>query len=176
MYCDLCYTNVMKNSTIEISKRLKKARVDAGYRSARAFAQKNDFQYITYSQHEAGKRKIRAETIVTYAEKLNVDPAWLFTGKTFAYEINKDMDDSQSLLPTQKHSNFINPNLLTNIFEELERITTIANITLSNKDKILISTEIYNNTINSENKNFTITSLLDTVLNLIEKILKGKVA
>lgn len=71
------------SSSKGICERLKKTRISAGYRSARAFAIAHNVPYITYSQHEVGKRKTNPETIIKYAEYLNIDPAWLLTGKAY---------------------------------------------------------------------------------------------
>lgn len=163
----------MKDSFIEISSRLKQARIACGHRSARSFALKNNLPYITYSQHEAGKRKINTETIIVYAEKLNVDPAWLFTGKTFTYEADIY---SQDLSKVNNKSELIKPELLINIFDELKKILLSVDINLSDRDKILISAEIYNKTCSSNETNISINSLLDMVLHFIKQILSNKVA
>lgn len=69
------------DSTAAAAARLKSAREQAGFRSARAFAKSANFKPTTYNQHETGKRTLRRTHAEAYAPKLRVDADWLLTGK-----------------------------------------------------------------------------------------------
>ena len=71
----------MTNFAINVSKRLKIARVASGYHSAKEFTEKYAIPSSTYCQHENGNRALTLENVATYAQLLNVDPAWLITGR-----------------------------------------------------------------------------------------------
>ena len=71
----------MANFAINISKRLKIARLASGYNSAKKFTEKYSIPPSTYSQHENAKRILSIENIMYYSKLFNVDPAWLMTGK-----------------------------------------------------------------------------------------------
>jgi len=59
----------MKNN---ISKKLKIARQNAGYATAKDFAKKFDLPMATYYQHEAGKRNPKLDIIKKYCSLLNL--------------------------------------------------------------------------------------------------------
>lgn len=65
----------------DIPKRLKIARIAAGYRTARDFIRVHGIPVSTYSQHERGERVLTLENVGYYSNILNIDPAWLLTGK-----------------------------------------------------------------------------------------------
>ncbi|MCH9643818.1 MAG: helix-turn-helix domain-containing protein [Gammaproteobacteria bacterium] len=67
----------MQELDFQIGKRLQKARKDAGFRSARAFARHYNIPESTYSQHETGKRSLNPRMVRYYCECFNVDANWL---------------------------------------------------------------------------------------------------
>lgn len=71
----------MTNYTEEIAKRLKLARIVSGYQSAKTFTSKYNIPSSTYCNHENGNRSLTLENIANYAKLLNVDIAWLITGR-----------------------------------------------------------------------------------------------
>lgn len=71
----------MAELDIQIGKRLQIARKSLGFKSARSFARKHGIPESTYSQHETGKRSLNPTTMLTYCERLNVNPGWLITGQ-----------------------------------------------------------------------------------------------
>jgi len=65
-----------------IASRLVRARIAAGYKTAKEFAEKNGIPQPTYALHESGKRGLsRGDTLRKYAEKLGVREAWLLLGE-----------------------------------------------------------------------------------------------
>ena len=64
----------------EICERLKFARKDAGYRTAKIFAEKNHLKISTYTLHEAGTRSISFDLIELYSSLLKINPNWLLSG------------------------------------------------------------------------------------------------
>ncbi|GAB5387163.1 MAG: hypothetical protein Alpg2KO_01310 [Alphaproteobacteria bacterium] len=70
--------------------RLKRARIDAGYKSARAFQMQNDLT-STYPGHENGTRGITRAMAEIYAELLGVSARWIMFGG--------DNDDGKEDLP-----------------------------------------------------------------------------
>ncbi len=71
----------MKNYTQEIAKRLKLARIASGYQSAKIFTNKYNIPSSTYCNHENGNRSLTLDNINNYAKLLNIDIAWLVTGR-----------------------------------------------------------------------------------------------
>lgn len=61
--------------------RLKKARIDAGFSSAREAALAMDMKYETYNQHENGTRGFPASRAEVYARRFRVAAEWLLYGK-----------------------------------------------------------------------------------------------
>lgn len=61
--------------------RLKWARQNAGFESAREVADRIGVPYGTYVGHENGSRGITAKAGERYARLLRVSPAWLLYGK-----------------------------------------------------------------------------------------------
>jgi phage repressor protein C with HTH and peptisase S24 domain len=62
-------------------ERLKAARINAGYKTAKEFADKHGLPQPTYANHENDKRGIRRETARYYAEALGVTVGWLLEGE-----------------------------------------------------------------------------------------------
>lgn len=65
---------------IDQGRRLKQARVSAGFRSATNAATFLDIANPTYLSHENGSRQIREDLAEEYAEKFNVSAEWLLYG------------------------------------------------------------------------------------------------
>ncbi len=63
-----------------ICERLKEARIQAGFKSAKEFAEKKKLKVSTYSLHEAGTRSMSFDVIEHYAEILEINTNWLLTG------------------------------------------------------------------------------------------------
>jgi hypothetical protein len=71
-----------KESINLICKRLKIARLNAGFPNAKIFAEKNFLKISTYGLHEAGTRIMSLDILKKYSRLLNIDLNWLLTGKT----------------------------------------------------------------------------------------------
>lgn len=63
-------------------ERLKKARKDAGFRTATEAAGALGIPYPTYASHENGSRQYETDEAVIYARKFKVPIEWLLTGKS----------------------------------------------------------------------------------------------
>lgn len=68
------------NLKYKICERLKLARLEAGFDTAKAFALKNNLKISTYNLHEAGTRSMALEVIEQYAQILKLNVSWLLTG------------------------------------------------------------------------------------------------
>lgn len=64
-----------------VGSRLKAARIDAGYKTAKEFADKHGVAQPTYANHENDKRGIRREAAKYYAEALGITVEWLLDGQ-----------------------------------------------------------------------------------------------
>jgi phage repressor protein C with HTH and peptisase S24 domain len=67
-----------------VGSRLKAARVAAGYKTAKEFADKHGLPQPTYANHENDKRGLRRQTARYYADALDVTVEWLLDGKESA--------------------------------------------------------------------------------------------
>ncbi|PHR03349.1 MAG: hypothetical protein COB29_13325 [Sulfitobacter sp.] len=65
----------------DAAKRLREARISAGYTTQVEFAEKNDIAKSTYSTHESGSRGLTAESAEQYGRILSVSASWLIFGK-----------------------------------------------------------------------------------------------
>lgn len=74
-----------------MAERLRKARRDAGYKTAAEFAAKHGIPQPTYALHESGKRGLKDDVLKEYAGKLGVREAWLRYGEGSQH---LDEDDS----------------------------------------------------------------------------------
>lgn len=63
-----------------ICTRLKQARFEAGYTTAKAFCEKHQLKHSTYTLHEAGTRCMSFAVIERYAALLHINSTWLLTG------------------------------------------------------------------------------------------------
>lgn len=61
----------------ESNNRLRKARLDAGFKSARGAAILHHWTPSTYASHENGQTPVPTESAKAYAKAFKVDPAWL---------------------------------------------------------------------------------------------------
>lgn len=82
------------------AKRLRQARKQAGYRSARAFALAHGLAETTYNTHETGKdathgRGIPIDVLRKYAELLKVDFLWLLEGEISSGEMIKHVEKTE---------------------------------------------------------------------------------
>lgn len=66
------------------AERLKKARIDAGFRTVTDAARALGITYSTYAGHENGSRQYDADDAVVYARKFKVPMEWLLTGRNGA--------------------------------------------------------------------------------------------
>ena len=65
----------------EIARRLREARLAAGFKTAKQFADTHRIPQPTYAMHEGGQRGLRRDVAATYARLLDVSVEWLLTGK-----------------------------------------------------------------------------------------------
>ncbi len=70
----------MSELKLEICKRLKEARICAGFNTAKEFAERNNIKVSTYTLHEAGTRAMSFEVIEIYSYLLKININWLLTG------------------------------------------------------------------------------------------------
>jgi transcriptional regulator with XRE-family HTH domain len=66
----------------EAGKRLRNARLAAGFSSVRDFAESCGFNVTTCAHHENGRRSYAHAIAVEYARYLGVSPSWLLFGDT----------------------------------------------------------------------------------------------
>lgn len=72
-----------------LAERLKKARKEAGYRSASAAAEALGISYPTYATHENGTRTPKARDLYLYAKRFKVAQSWLLDGKEGPSDLNQ---------------------------------------------------------------------------------------
>ena len=65
-----------------MAKRLREARVKAGYLSASAAARAHGWRTSTYIAHENGQNDFDAEQAQEYAKAFKTDAEWLILGRT----------------------------------------------------------------------------------------------
>jgi len=66
---------------ISAAKRLRKARIDAGFVTPAAAFMRYGWDSMTYLQHEDGIRMFDAETAYKYSVKFKVTRDWLLFGR-----------------------------------------------------------------------------------------------
>lgn len=66
-------------------KRLKSARIAAGFKTAREFCLAHKIPASTYSLHENGRRLLKPAVATRYAEILGINVVWLLTGTGSPY-------------------------------------------------------------------------------------------
>jgi transcriptional regulator with XRE-family HTH domain len=79
----------MSELYIQIGARLREARIRAGYTTSADFANKMQINKPTYSNHENGNKAISIETIVEYAQHLNVSWQYLVTGEVTNHDLQR---------------------------------------------------------------------------------------
>ena len=139
----------------EIATRLKEARIKAGHKSARSFAQRHNISYITYSQHENGKRGINSETLMSYAKHLSVSAAWLLSG------------DNINDIPNQKEYSqkcLINKNELLEIYDQVFKISNVMGISIGERICFETSISVYNKIIEQQDSGFGVFKLISDAL------------
>lgn len=65
----------------DVADRLRKARLEAGFKTAAEFAAKHDIPQPTYALHESGGRGLKDPVLKDYAKLLGVREAWLRYGE-----------------------------------------------------------------------------------------------
>jgi hypothetical protein len=68
------------SDSFERAARLKKARIDRGFQTAKIAAEYISVPYGTYSGHENGSRGIKEAELLHYAKIFRVSPSWLAFG------------------------------------------------------------------------------------------------
>lgn len=66
--------------TEEAHDRLRKARLDAGFKTAKDAATAMGIKPVTYTHHENGTRGIAKDDAIVYAKKFKVSPVWILFG------------------------------------------------------------------------------------------------
>ena len=69
-----------------VAARLKQARINAGYKTAKEFAEKNGIPQPTYALHEGGKRGISVSVAEQYATILGVTAQKILFGQPPAHD------------------------------------------------------------------------------------------
>lgn len=138
----------------EIAKRLRLARVNAGYRHASNFSDSIGVHHITYHQHESGKNGLSNKVLEKYAKALDVSVSWLFSGK-----------EEPEKPPTNEISDV---NLLLYISKEIDRLSRMTGIHVTVEEKILLSANIYNDVKKIKKKSDS--NILKITLDHIEAI------
>ena len=92
------HVEMSKSAPLPRSKcqRLKKAREDAGFRSAAQAAKALDISISTYTTHENGSRDFKEDVAQRYAEKFGVDLAWLLLGEHTGQSSSASISDLAS--------------------------------------------------------------------------------
>lgn len=83
-------------------ERLKQARIRAGYRTAKAGAERVNVPYGTYSGHENGNRAYSDEEAIHYGKIFKVRPEWLMFGNLGPEPITASPDPQPPLAPVVK--------------------------------------------------------------------------
>lgn len=82
--------------------RLKQARKDAGYRTARDGAERLGVPYGTYAGHENGNRGIKPAEAESYAKAFKVRPEWILYGKVGPEPLTNSENPQPPLKPIVK--------------------------------------------------------------------------
>lgn len=122
----------------EIADRLKIARKNAGFKTAKDFAVFHHIPITTYSQHESGKRSITPEIIVNYCTKLQINPNWLLLGNISIHQAPMNQQNSQH----EQHI-MVDLILLKNILMKGEDIFTNEVLDLTYQELINYCFDIY---------------------------------
>lgn len=140
--------NVKNNSNMkcskEISNRLKIARQRAGFRSARAFAMAHKIPYVTYSQHEAGSRRLNPDTLLKYATLLHVSPAWILSGENVGHLFVSEGNDGAAYGTNSQRKSEIDWDLFFILFDEIHAFIEENKVDVTSKDEVKLCVDFYN--------------------------------
>lgn len=88
--------NTIMNFVESIAIKLRAARKDRGFKTAKEFSDKLNIPKNTYRQHESGKRSMNIEVCIKYCSELSIDPAWLIFGDVndllYENKVNKKLN------------------------------------------------------------------------------------
>ena len=120
----------MINKKLGVAGRLQKARVDAGYKTARSFIEKHHLSQSTYSLHETGQRSIGMSAAVKYCDYLNIDINWLLMG-----EFHQDSDQKNSVKNIQDQDTILSDDML-------KQMTLVSKVKRVGVRRDLVDTEL----------------------------------
>lgn len=89
--------HTMHDMTDETGPRLKQARLNAGFRTAAEFADKNGIPRPTYQLHEQGRRRLKPEVAAQYSRILGIQVEWLLYGNGNSPDISSSNTISDRL-------------------------------------------------------------------------------
>ena len=160
-------------------ERLKKARADAGFKTAIKFCDKFQIPISTYNMHETGRRKLRPSTAEKYADLLGIDVLWLLTGKLPSYQENRSVPNTnrthkinnQSLeeIPVLHHAS---PLLFCKIVINIYNAYSELNIKLALHELALEATNIYQDILKSSACERDQLVLVDFAITIFKNILR----
>lgn len=177
---------------IQIAKRLRAARINAGYKTANQFLVKHDFPKSSYIQYETGARKISLTLAVKLTSILKTNLIWLLTGKGSIKDTNNDLILSQTNKLSEEEFTGIlasakdkappsfstheenNHMLLAKI---LEKTLELYDINLDKPSLIQISnitSGIYLDILESGNNSEERERLIETAISTMQRIIKEK--
>lgn len=84
------------------AERLREARIRAGYKTARAAAERVAVPYPTYAGHENGNRAYEPDDAARYGRAFNARPEWLLFGDLGPEPIVQTQDPQPPLAPVVK--------------------------------------------------------------------------
>ncbi len=125
----------MPNKYDKAYERLRTARIAAGFKTARAFCEKNAISISTYSLHEAGKRNLKPKVAKKYADLLGINDVWLLTGSGNAYE-NLVFENSMPI--TQEEFSKLLQYKGDRLFVNTQKTTPLDNINMILLTKIIV--------------------------------------
>ena len=82
-----------------MNERLKRARLNAGFKTASAAIEKLNWNSSTYRAHENGQNNFKVDNAKIYAEAYGVSPSWLMIGD----ETSNQVKDSTKAISTKIH-------------------------------------------------------------------------
>ena len=103
----------------EISERLRRARIEAGFESAAAACSRFGWTPTTYAGHENGSRGFSQRTAEEYARAFKMTPEWLLFGRTG--DIQPILDDV-ALVPVYSVYASAGPGALVTSEEIVDRL------------------------------------------------------
>ena len=140
------------NPKQEFAQRLKAARKNAGFKTAKSFIETGEFPHSTYVQYETGRRMPKEEVIHRFCKLFNVNFDWLKFGhgeplknaKTSAIIEGELLDlNAESLRPHELDEALF--------MEVVEQVLDFAEKAKLSKKKIaLAAVSIYSDIIRSE--------------------------